>query len=312
MPAKQGLEVPSATPKIGLALGGGGARGLAHIAILEAFDELGIKPAQIAGTSIGALIGAAYAGGISAAEIRAHAERILVNRRELIRRILADPEMNLRQLFGLRPPLGAAIDGRVLVRTALPPGIPDRIEEFSIPFTAVATDFYGRRAHPLMRGPVVPTLAASIALPGLISPQRLGNVILIDGGITNPLPFDLLHHVDIVVAVDVTGRPISRPGRMPSMPELLFRSSMIMQHHLVQANIERSPPDILVVPEVDEIRVLEFFRLPQILRQTQPAKEDVKRKLDAILNGRPARRRRPSPPQSSAGRRRSAGPGYSA
>ncbi|WP_170984645.1 patatin-like phospholipase family protein [Rhodoligotrophos defluvii] len=299
-------------PQIGLALGGGGARGLAHIAILEAFDELGIKPARVAGTSIGALIGAVYAGGLSALEIRAHAERVLVNRRELIRRILADPEVNLRQLFGLRSPLGAAIDGRVLVRAALPPGMPERIEDFPIPFTAVATDFYGRRVYPLLRGPVVPALAASIALPGLISPQRLGNVVLVDGGITNPLPFDLLHHVDIVVAVDVTGRPISRPGRMPSMPELLFRSSMIMQHHLVQANIERSPPDILVVPEVDEIRVLEFFRLPQIMKAAQPAKEEVKRKLEALLRGRPARRRRLSPPRSSAARKRSAGPGYSA
>jgi len=278
-----------ASPRIGLALGGGGARGLAHISVLEAFDDLGVRPTHIAGTSIGALIGAIYASGLSAAEIREHARELLANRRELIRRILADPAVTFGQLLSLRPRLGAMIDGELLVRAALPDGLPDRIEDLPTRFTAVATDFYRRTAHPLTQGPVVPAIAASIALPGLIAPRRIQGRVLIDGGVTDPLPFRQLDEVDIVIAVDVTGRPVGRPGRMPALPELVFRSSMIMQHLLVQANIERSPPDILIRPDVDHIRVLEFLKLPEIEKAAAAAREELKRRLADLLAAPPGR-----------------------
>jgi len=178
------------------------------------------------------------------------------------------------------------------VRAALPDGIPDQIEAMPIRFTSVATDFYRRSAHSISRGPLVPAIAASLALPGLIAPRRIEGHVLIDGGITDPLPFRHLKDVDIIIAVDVTGRPVRRPGRMPALPELLFRSSMIMQHLLVQANIERSPPDILIRPDVDHIRVLEFLKLPEIERASEAAREEVKQKLSAILAAPPADRPR--------------------
>ncbi|MGF7162338.1 NTE family protein [Rhodoligotrophos appendicifer] len=294
-------------PRIGLALGGGGARGLAHIIILEAFDELGLRPARIVGTSIGALIGAAYAAGFTAAEIRAHAEGLLINRRELVRRVLADRETSLLQFFGFRPLSGSVVDGRILARAVLPEGMPNDFKDLHIPFMAMATDFYGRCEHPLTEGPLIPALAASMALPGLISPQRIANIVLVDGGITNPLPFDRLGDVDVTIAVDVTGRPIGSGDRLPTGPELWFRSSMIMQHLIVTAKLERSPPDILVVPEVDQVKVLEFLKVQQILKATEPAKEELKRKLSALLP-KPTRRRAVSPRRSSAGKRQSTDP----
>lgn len=271
-------------PRIGIALGGGGARGLAHISVLEAFDDLGVKPTHIAGTSIGALVGAAYASGLSAKAIREHTRQLLVNRRELFRRIFADPAVSLGQLLNLRPRLGSMIDGEILARVALPQGVPRLIEEMPIRFTAVATDFYDRSAYPISKGALIPALAASMALPGLIAPRRIDGRTLIDGGITDPLPFRQLTDVDTIIAVDVTGRPVRRPGRMPALPELLFRSSMIMQHLMVTANIERSPPDILITPDVDDIRVLEFFKLPLIEKASAAAREEVKRKLAALLS----------------------------
>src|SRR6478735_9530274 len=82
-------QLPAKQPSIGLALGGGGARGLSHILMLEVFDELGLKPKIIAGTSIGAVFGAAYASGLSAAAIRAHAEKVLSQRFDIARLLLA-------------------------------------------------------------------------------------------------------------------------------------------------------------------------------------------------------------------------------
>lgn len=272
-----------AEPRIGLALGGGGARGLAHIAILEAFDEAGIKPAAIAGTSIGALIGAAYAAGYSAAEIRNHAELLLANRIEAARRFFADPRVRMLDLLNLRRFSGAFLDGESLARIALPEAVPETFEELKIPLTVVATDFYGRKELALNEGALLPAVAASLALPGLISPKRLGGRLLIDGGVTNPLPFDLLGEVDFTVAVDVTGRPVGEPSRRPSGSELWFRSSMIMQHLIVQAKIERRPPDVLIVPDVDQFRVLEFLRIREILAATARAKGELKGRLKTLL-----------------------------
>src|SRR5690606_1385219 len=94
-------ESTSHQPSIGLVLGGGGARGLAHVLMLEVFDELGIKPSIIAGTSIGAIFGAAYASGFTAAEIRAHTEELLTRRLDLVRGLVAARALNLRQWWNL-------------------------------------------------------------------------------------------------------------------------------------------------------------------------------------------------------------------
>ncbi len=275
-------------PRIGLALGGGGARGLAHIAILEAFDETGVRPAAIAGTSIGALIGAAYAAGYSAREIRTHAEGALANRIEAARRFLGDSRVKMLDLINLRPFSGALFEGQALARLALPEIMPETFEELAIPLTLMATDFYGRKEVALKSGPLIPAVAASMALPGLVSPQTIDGCLLIDGGVTNPLPFDHLETVDITVAVDVTGRPVRESDEPPSGTELWFRSAMIMEHLIVQAKIERHAPDMLIVPDVDEFRVLEFLKIREILAGSAPAKAELKRALEKLLQSQTA------------------------
>ena len=117
------------TPRIGLALGGGSARGLAHIPMLEVFDELGIKPAVIAGCSIGALIGAGYAAGMSARDIRERAERLLSNRIDAMRYVLGHKKMRLRDLLALKGIASFHIDGETLAGLVLPDDLPVMIEE---------------------------------------------------------------------------------------------------------------------------------------------------------------------------------------
>jgi NTE family protein len=271
--------------RIGLALGGGGARGLAHIAMIEAFDELGLKPAVIAGTSMGALIGAAYASGLEGRLIRDHAERVLANKVQLAR-LLFNPGEGHRifdliefKLFG--PML---VNGETLARIVFPPGVADFVEATAIPLKIVATDFYGRREVVIDNGPMGPAVAASIAIPGVIAGPKIDGRLMVDGGITNPVPFD---HVqagsDITVAIDVIGGPVPRRAKGPTNFDLALGGSQILMRQIARLKREQRPPDIYVEPLLDGFRVLEFFRAQEILAAAAPAKDELKRRLEAHL-----------------------------
>ncbi len=271
--------------RVGLALGGGGARGLAHVAMLETFDELGITPCRISGTSIGAIVGAAYAAGLSAEEIREHIEETLRSRSKTVRRVLSERAGSVLDLINFNPFSSSLVDGAVLLDIVMPDGLPDTFEGLNVPFAAIATDFYARKQMVLEQGPLIQAIAASIALPGLISPQTIDGRLLIDGGMTNPLPFDQIKgHADITVAVDVTGGPTKGTRKEPSRAELLFASSQIMQHNLVEAQMQLHTVDVFVAPDVDRFRILEFFKAREIIDAALPSKDELKRKLEAALN----------------------------
>jgi NTE family protein len=272
-------------PRIGLALGGGGARGLAHIAMIEVFDELGLRPAVIAGTSMGALIGAAYASGLEAQLIREHAERVLGNRVQLAR-LLFHPNEGHRffdliefKLFG--PML---VNGETLARVVFPPGVADLVEATAIPLKIIATDFYNRCELVIEAGPMQTAVAASIAIPGVISGPQIGDRVMVDGGITNPVPFDHVQEIcDITVAVDVIAGPVPRSARGPSNFDLALGASQILMRQIAKLKRDRRPPDIYIEPLLDRFRVLEFFRAQEILAAAAPAKDELKRQLETHL-----------------------------
>jgi NTE family protein len=273
------------SPRIGLALGGGGARGLAHIAMIEAFDELGLKPAVIAGTSMGALIGAAYASGLEARAIRDHAERVLANRAQLARLLFSPGDghgvLDLIE-FKLFGPM--MVNGETLAKVVFPPGVADFVEATPIPLKVIATDFFARREVLIENGPMGAAVAASIAIPGVISGSRIDGRLMVDGGITNPVPFDHLHAAsDIVVAVDVIGGPVERPAKEPSNLDLALGSSQVMMRQVARLMREKRAPDIYIEPLVDQFRVLEYFRAHEILTAAAPAKDELKRQLEAHL-----------------------------
>jgi NTE family protein len=272
-------------PRIGLALGGGGARGLAHIAMIEVFDELGLKPTVIAGTSMGALIGAAYASGLDARLIRDHAERVLANRTQLAR-LLFNPGDGYHVFdlidFKLFGPM--MVNGETLVSVVFPPGVADFVEAAAIPLKIIATDFYGRREVLIENGPMKAAVAASIAIPGVISGPRIDGRVMVDGGITNPVPFDHVQAAsDIVVAIDVIGGPVARRADGPSNLDLALGGSQILMRQIARLKREQNPPDIYIEPLLDRFRVLEFFRAPEILSAAAPAKDELKRQLEAHL-----------------------------
>ena len=237
--------------KIGLALGGGSARGLAHIPMLEAFDELGLKPAVIAGCSMGALIGAAYAGGMSGQELREHAIKLLSNRMTMARHVFGAKQAKLGDIFSLKGLMSMQLDGPRLVDIALPDHLPQRLEDLSIPLKVVATDYDHMEEVVFTTGPVMQAVGASIAIPGLIAGPRIDGHIHVDGGIKNPVPFNhVTEGMDIVVAVDVTGRPRPVTKAHPSNLELAVGSLLIMFHELADLRRRQSPPDIYIEPEI--------------------------------------------------------------
>lgn len=278
------FERAASGPIIAIALGSGGARGLAHIAVLEALDELGVAPAAIAGTSMGAVIGAAYAAGMPGREIRAYATRILRNRAEVMGKLLRARVGRFSDLVLRGRGNPVLLDGEVCLDLFWPNVVPDYFERLATPLLVVATDFFDRRELVMSSGPLAPAVAGSMAIPGLIQPVAYEGRFLIDGGAVNPLPYDLLFdRADIVIGVDVTFGRRRREMRRPAPFESMFGAAQIMQGAITAQKLKMRSPDILVRPAVDQFAVLEFRRASQILRAAESAKDELKRQLSLRL-----------------------------
>jgi NTE family protein len=269
---------------VALALGAGGARGLSHITVFEALDELGVRPVAIAGSSIGALAGAIYGTGMSGREIRNFVIELARNRTEVLRRAMLSRAGTFGGMFNGDFSSAVQLDPEKLLAQFLRDPIPDDFSALKIPLTVVASDLYARRVTAFSSGPLRPALAASIAIPGLMRPVVIGDRVLIDGGATDPLPFDLLRgKADIVVAVDVTGQPAEDRTDVPSAVETLYASVQLMMSTIISAKLRHERPHVVVTPDVGAFRALDFFQAGAILQAAEAAKADLKAKLAALL-----------------------------
>jgi NTE family protein len=268
-----------------LALGGGGARGLAHIAVLEALDDMRRRPAAIAGTSIGALIGAAYAAGMSGKEIRRFVIMLAHDRGEILRRLIATRAGTFANLLNLGFGSATLVDGEKFCEQFLPEKVPHDFGELEIPLLVVATDLYRREQAVFSSGALKPALAASIALPAVMRPVVLAKRILIDGGATNPLPFEELRgRADVVVAVDISGAPTDARRDIPNPWECVLATVLVMANAITAEKIKRGAPDLIVRPNVGAFRALDFLQASAILRAAEPVKAELKEKLAALLD----------------------------
>jgi NTE family protein len=269
-----------APPRVALALGGGGARGLAHIAVLEALDDIGVKPVAIAGTSIGAIVGAAYAAGLPGKVIREHVLRVLKDRAAVFAKLFQSRVGRLSDVFSRSLGNPVLLDGERLLDRFWPAAVPDRFEALQIPLVVVAADYHGRSEALFRDGPLLPAVAASMAVPGLVRPVEIDGRVFIDGGAVNPLPFDRLGDVaDLVIAVDVTGGSDFDARAVPEPFEAMLGASQLMQQAIVAGKLEARRPDILIKPAVDPFRALDFFKARAILAAAEPVKEEVRRRL---------------------------------
>ena len=273
------------TPTLSLALGGGGARGIAHIHVLEALDEMGIKPAAISGSSIGAMMGASYAAGMTGEEIREFIVETFDNRGQFLTKLWRAFPTSVGEFVSRGWPKIGELDAERVLRTFMPEQVPEEFKSLKIPLTVAATDFYGQRGLYLNSGSINNAVAASIAIPAAFKPVMIGDVVCIDGGIANPVPFDQLYDkADVLLAIDVVGSPRGEPGTLPSRVEALYGASQLMMQTTTAMKLVIRPPEILLRPDINAYRVHDFFKAKKILSATAGFKDEVKRAVEKAWN----------------------------
>lgn len=285
-------------PRIGLALGSGSARGWSHIGVIRVLERAGIVPDIVCGTSIGALVGAAYAAG------------------ELDR---LEPWVKQLTWKGVLSLLdfkmgGGLIEGGKLVdffRTRFDdPGI----DKLAKPFGCVATELFTGREVWLRHGSTIEAVRSSIALPGLFTPHEVDGRILVDGGLVNPVPVSLCRAMgaDIIIAVDLNWSlvrqrnriaaqaetpPMSSkrsamlsalvarfkppvpprngedPADMPSMLDVLTSSLNIMQMRITQSRLAGDPADVVIRPRLYDVAPMDYHLAAQIIAEGERAAE---------------------------------------
>jgi NTE family protein len=308
--------------KIGLVLGSGSARGWAHIGVIRALAEAGIKPDLICGSSIGALVGAAHASG---------------NLDTLEKWVRALTFWDVVRLLDVKMQ-GGLIEGVTLMDSFRETISGTSIEHLSIPFAAVATDLGNGHEVWLQQGPLLPAVRASIALPGLFSPTRIDGRWLVDGGLVNPVPISLCRAMgaDFIIAVnlnsDIVGRHLAprtkqkketeepAEGRRdlfdqllkqinsglreraltawrrergngdepPGMFEVLASAINIMQDRITKSRMAGDPPDQLLSPQLGQLGLLEFDRAGEAIEE---GVDCVKRQLPQLQQALERQRR---------------------
>ncbi|MDF1860397.1 MAG: patatin-like phospholipase family protein [Verrucomicrobiales bacterium] len=271
---------------IGIALGGGGVRGLAHVLAIEVFDEFGLVPKAIAGTSMGSLIGALYASGISGAEIREGVREHIILKEDRFQE-LRRKRRNLFQwlkFFRPVPTHGAVLSPDGFLRYLLDQLAVETFEELKIPFYAVATDFEARERVVFEKGPLLPALKASMAIPGVFEPVVHEGRVLVDGGVVENLPHSVLvGKCDAIIAIDVT--PTRRPGtgEPPKMIDALLGTFDTMTERATREAVQKCPPAIYLQTNPDGIRILDFDRIEDVYEQAAKPMDELRRQLEALL-----------------------------
>jgi len=268
--------------KIGLALGSGAARGLAHIGVLEALEKEGIPIDMIAGSSAGALIGALYAQGKDSS--------LMINL------ALDLSRKHLMSLVDLALPKTGLIGGRK-IKDWLESAFGGKIEfsDLAIPFICVATDIMTGEEVVISRGSVLDGVRASISIPGIFTVVKLEGRYLVDGGLANPVPVSALKRmgVDFVIAVNVipdisdrvrhAGKEGAEDFKEPNIISVLVQSIYIATYSLVRSCLEGA--DIVIEPWVADIAHGDFHQAPECISRGKVAAQrsirEIKRKLAA-------------------------------
>ncbi len=272
--------------KIGLALGSGGARGLAHITIFEAFEELGIFPSIISGTSVGAVIGAAIAAGFSTKEIKESIYNKLLSKTGNFWEVFKNSDFKkILDFVDVEIKPGGILKGeKFLSYLSEEIGI-EKFEELKIPLSVVATNLYTREQAVFDSGDLYSAVKASYSLPGIFTPVTRNKYLYVDGGLVNPLPFDIIKEkCDVVVGINVLAKSkFKTHTEMPPAYEVLFSTFQIMQNSILSEKLKHIQPDILINTDIEDVRVFEFMKAEYIYKESKKYKSELKKKLEKFL-----------------------------
>lgn len=250
------------TQKIALVLSMGGARGIAHIGVIEELIEHGYEISSIAGSSMGAMVGAMYATG----------------QLELCKQWLCTwNKKKMWQLADISLSRDGIVKGDRFIRE-LKQMLPDiNIEDLPLPYVALATDIISEQEVKFDHGNLFDAIRASISIPMLFRPFRQGEQRLVDGGILNPLP---LSHVtrtpgDLLVAVDVNA-PADKKGKKKRLNpyQLMTKSSRLMMQQITRFELIQTPPDILISLCGEDYDMMEFFHAEEIIEAGRRAAKE--------------------------------------
>jgi NTE family protein len=289
---------------VGLALGSGGARGWAHLGVLSVLEEMGVAPGVIAGCSMGALVGAAAAGGVRD-ELEAWARGLT--------------QAKFLGLLDLRFAGGGLVAGHEIASVLGQWGLDCEIGGLDIPFACVATNLENGREVWLDEGPLLPAVRASVSMPGLFAPQHLGGRWLVDGGLTNPVPISVARAkgADVIIAVNPNAKPNGRvwvpePAReglwdriTASLPEALrpeaaepteddapkpqgadvvAASIDMMMDYLRRTRAAADPADVTIEVDLSELSTLSFFEAATAIEAGRAAAEEARPRIEAALS----------------------------
>lgn len=292
----------AARPRVGLVLSGGGARGLAHIGVLRVLEELKVPVDLVVGTSMGAVVGGAYASGRSVDELEALVksanwdailadrparERLAIRRREDDERLPSRIEFGFDLRHGARLPAGAAGNGQLeATLTALLPTqrLDDPLRRLPLPFRAVATDLLSGAMLDQADTPLFEALRASMAVPGVFSPLRVNGRPRVDGGLVRNLPVDIARQLgaDIIIAVNV-GTPLLEDREITSAVMVANQMLQILTEQNVQRSLsELRKDDILIAPKLDGVSFLDFSTWDKAMKAGEAAARELQPRLAAL------------------------------
>ncbi len=307
-------------PKIALVLGSGAARGLAHIGILKVLEQNNILIDIVTGTSIGAMIGGAYASGLNPAQL----EEIACETNWLrVAQILFPKKLQSSALLD-----GGRVEDFLLALVG-----ERKIEDLQKPFACIAADIWSGEEIVLESGSLIKAIRASLSFPFLFTPLELEGRLLADGGMVNPLPVNIAREMgaDFVIAVGAnrstdrliqhldTGKTLTRKKitvaansssfikrflenfdengalkrvlkrpkqklKKPGLRRQMIQIGSTMENQILTLRLKESPPDVLITPQLDEFQFFDFARTKEIIAAGEKAAEKMLPKIESLLN----------------------------
>ena len=289
-------------PRIGLALGSGGARGWSHIGAIRALEERNIKPDFVCGTSVGALVGAAYASG--------ELDRL----EHWVTGLAWTTVVRLMDITWR----GGLIRGQRLFALFRTMFEERNIDDLPIPYGAVATELYSGRELWLRHGNLMDAVRASCAMPGLFTPVVRDNVLVVDGGLVNPVPVSMCRALgaELVIAVDLSwgklgpyrerGRAVAprevpgwlarlRPGwaekqpqteeapTIPSIFEVFATSLDVVEMRVARSRLSGDPADVLITPLLPDFATMDYHRAKEAIEEGRAAVERMAPLLEQVI-----------------------------
>ena len=241
--------------KIGIALGGGAARGYAHIGVLNAIDELNIPISYVSGTSIGSFIGALYASG---------------NLKTFENEVRSRNSFMKDVLFKLDPvfPKLSIMNGNEVIRIFKEITDVNTFEELNIPLTTVATDIVNNVKIESNKGDLINAIKASIAIPGVLTPTYVNDNLCVDGGLIDPVPLQSIIDMgsDITIAVNLYGLQTSiKKDNKYNIVDIVDRSAKIILNNVTHLSFKNNEPNILIEPPIDQFYGWDFHKANELI-----------------------------------------------